>query len=157
MPGSSVHGISQARVLHWVAISFSRGSSRSRHGSHMWINPCALFNEMNSHGSAPCRLTNEAPELWLLWPYTHTPALSTLGWPWGSQMDGAPKWQNSLPGLKACSGGLFFFFLFYSSVFALYHVRDRGVIAKHLPFTHFNLLSSAATMTTEQKQGGKRT
>ena len=26
-PGSSVHGIPQARVLEWVAISFSRGSS----------------------------------------------------------------------------------------------------------------------------------
>ena len=29
-PGSSVHGISQARILEWVAISFSRGSSRLR-------------------------------------------------------------------------------------------------------------------------------
>ena len=28
-PGSSVHGISQASILEWVAISFSRGSSRS--------------------------------------------------------------------------------------------------------------------------------
>ena len=27
---SSVHGIFQARVLEWVAISFSRGSSRPR-------------------------------------------------------------------------------------------------------------------------------
>ena len=27
LPGSSVHGISQARILEWVAISFSRGSS----------------------------------------------------------------------------------------------------------------------------------
>ena len=26
-PGSSVHGILQARTLEWVAISFSRGSS----------------------------------------------------------------------------------------------------------------------------------
>ena len=26
--GSTVHGISQARILEWVAISFSRGSSR---------------------------------------------------------------------------------------------------------------------------------
>ena len=26
LPGSSVHGISQARVLEWVAIPFSRGS-----------------------------------------------------------------------------------------------------------------------------------
>ena len=28
LPGSSLHGILQARVLEWVAISFSRGSSR---------------------------------------------------------------------------------------------------------------------------------
>ena len=28
--GSSVHGISQARVLEWVAISFSRGFSQPR-------------------------------------------------------------------------------------------------------------------------------
>ena len=28
--GSSVHGISQARILSWVAVFFSRGSSRSR-------------------------------------------------------------------------------------------------------------------------------
>ena len=25
LPGSSVHGISQARILEWVAVSFSRG------------------------------------------------------------------------------------------------------------------------------------
>ena len=29
-PGSSVHGISQARILEWVAISYSRGSSHPR-------------------------------------------------------------------------------------------------------------------------------
>ena len=29
-PGSSVHGISQARILEWVAIAFSRGSSAPR-------------------------------------------------------------------------------------------------------------------------------
>ena len=29
-PGSSVHGISQAKILEWVAISFSRGSSWPR-------------------------------------------------------------------------------------------------------------------------------
>ena len=29
-PGSSEHGIFQARILEWVAISFSRGSSWSR-------------------------------------------------------------------------------------------------------------------------------
>ena len=30
LPGSSVHGIFQARMLEWVAISFSRGSSQPR-------------------------------------------------------------------------------------------------------------------------------
>ena len=30
LPGSSVHGILQARILEWVAIPFSRGSSQSR-------------------------------------------------------------------------------------------------------------------------------
>ena len=29
-PGSSVHGISQVRILEWLAISFSRGSSQPR-------------------------------------------------------------------------------------------------------------------------------
>ena len=30
LPGFSIHGIFQARVLEWVAISFSRGSSQAR-------------------------------------------------------------------------------------------------------------------------------
>ena len=35
LPGSSVHGISQVRILKWVVISFSRGSSRPRDGT--WV------------------------------------------------------------------------------------------------------------------------
>ena len=39
-PGSSVHGISQARILEWVAISFSRGSSKPRDLTHVsWVFP----------------------------------------------------------------------------------------------------------------------
>ena len=30
LPGSSVHGVLQARILEWIAISFSRGSSQPR-------------------------------------------------------------------------------------------------------------------------------
>ena len=30
LSGSSVHGILQARILEWVAISYSKGSSRPR-------------------------------------------------------------------------------------------------------------------------------
>ena len=32
-PGSSVHGILQARILEWVAVSFSRGASQPRDGT----------------------------------------------------------------------------------------------------------------------------
>ena len=35
LPGSSVHGILQARILEWVAISFSRGSSQPRDRSQV--------------------------------------------------------------------------------------------------------------------------
>ena len=38
-PGSSVHGISQARILGWVAISFSMGFSRHRDRIHVSCTP----------------------------------------------------------------------------------------------------------------------
>ena len=39
-PGSSVHGIPQARIVEWVAISFSRGSSQLRDRTCIsWV-PC---------------------------------------------------------------------------------------------------------------------
>ena len=34
-PGSSVCAIFQARMLEWIAISFSRGSSQPRQGSNL--------------------------------------------------------------------------------------------------------------------------
>ena len=39
LPGSSIHGISQARILEWVAISLSRGSSQPRDRTHI----CYVF------------------------------------------------------------------------------------------------------------------
>ena len=44
LPGSSLHGILQARVLEWVAISFSRGSSWPR--DRTWVSriPGRRFN-----------------------------------------------------------------------------------------------------------------
>ena len=38
LPGSSIHGISQVKILEWVAISFSRGSSQPR--DRTW-DPCS--------------------------------------------------------------------------------------------------------------------
>ena len=53
-PVSSVHGISQARILEWVAISYSRASSWPRKA---WLNPCLLHEQSGSlhwaYGDAP--------------------------------------------------------------------------------------------------------
>ena len=35
LPGFSVHRISQVSILEWVALSFSRGSSQPRDGTHI--------------------------------------------------------------------------------------------------------------------------
>ena len=38
LPGSSVHGVFQAKILEWVAISYSRGPSRPRDGTRVsWV------------------------------------------------------------------------------------------------------------------------
>ena len=47
LPGSSVHGISQARILEWVVIFFSKRSSRPR------VNPFSLHWKADSLQSQP--------------------------------------------------------------------------------------------------------
>ena len=44
-PGSSVHRILQARILEWVAISFSRGSSWPRDWTWIWGIAVRLFTD----------------------------------------------------------------------------------------------------------------
>ena len=39
-PGSSVHGLSQERILEWVTITSSRGSSRPRNQAYISCVPC---------------------------------------------------------------------------------------------------------------------
>ena len=43
LPGSCVHGIFQARILEWVAIPFSRGSSRPRDRTQVSCIACRFF------------------------------------------------------------------------------------------------------------------
>ena len=47
-PGSLIHGILQARLLKWAAVSFSRGSSRPRDQTHIscdsWIGRWILYH-----------------------------------------------------------------------------------------------------------------
>ena len=50
LPGSSVHGIFQARILEWVAISSSRGSSQPRDQTCVSCVSC-IENPLSHRGS----------------------------------------------------------------------------------------------------------
>ena len=50
-PGASVHGILQARIMKWVAIPFSRGSSQPR--TEPWVSHIA--GRFRSLGLLYCR------------------------------------------------------------------------------------------------------
>ena len=54
LPGSSLHGILQARVLEWVAVSFSRGSSRPRDQTRVSCIPGRRLNLWATRGWVPC-------------------------------------------------------------------------------------------------------
>ena len=51
LPDSSVHGINQARILEWVAISFSRGSSKPRDQIQVSCTAGRLFTVWATRGS----------------------------------------------------------------------------------------------------------
>ena len=74
-PGSSVHGILQARTLEWVAIPFSRGSSQPKDRTQVsyiagiftfWVTRKAMQENWSglfpTQGSNLC-LLNTSPEL----------------------------------------------------------------------------------------------
>ena len=68
-PGSSVHGILQARILEWVVISFSRGSSQPKdrtcvscigkrilyHCTNWFVSHSVVSNSWWPHGLYPTR------------------------------------------------------------------------------------------------------
>ena len=89
-PGSSLHEISQARILQWVAIFFSRGSSQPRY----WTYICCVFCDSNGRliqWSSPLNL-NTVPFLYTLYIligeyYTTISSLSRKKALWLSRLD----------------------------------------------------------------------
>ena len=50
-PGSSVHEISQAKILEWVAFSFSRGSSQPRERTYVSCIGRRILKPLSHQGS----------------------------------------------------------------------------------------------------------
>ena len=100
-PSSSVHGISQARILEWVAISFSSGSSWTRDQTHVscigrwilyhWATWEALMSIYNIYkcykGGKKERTTIVMRENFTK---STTEGLSQLSFPWGLEA----KWRE---------------------------------------------------------------
>ena len=77
-PGSSVHGILQAKVLEWVGIAFSRGSPSQTQGLNPGLLHCRqTLYHLHHQGSPRCRL--KSPSL-----------LSAIGQAWFSAPGGTP-------------------------------------------------------------------
>ena len=78
LPGSSVHGISQARILEWIAILFARESSWPRYRTQVSCIGRWILHHLN---------TREAPMLCYamsdsVWPHRQQP--TRLPHPWDS-------------------------------------------------------------------------
>ena len=56
LPGCSVHGILQASILEWVAISFSRGSSQPRDQTHISCIAGGFFTAEPPGKPNPCSI-----------------------------------------------------------------------------------------------------
>ena len=84
LPGYSVYGISQARILEWVAISYSKGSSQPRSGTYIscisrWVlyhwatseDPCDKVDieKMKKVSQRPLDSTDKRKQFWFqnLW------------------------------------------------------------------------------------------
>ena len=98
LPCSSVHGIFQARVLEWVAISFSRGYSQPRDWARVfcivgrrftiWATreaPVLSILRLLSKAESPHQLINPSISptwLWHVWEYNST-SMSECTFIWG--------------------------------------------------------------------------
>ena len=68
LPGSSIHGILQARILEWVTISFSRGSSQPR--DQTWVSRIGgrCFNLWTSWSIILFSSCNAWEYVFIFWP-----------------------------------------------------------------------------------------
>ena len=99
LTGSSVHGILQARILEWVAIPSSRGSSRSRDWTCVSSISCIAGGFFTSE--APGKALEYIAFQYFSWLQGPLPTL-----PW---FVSPPKfmWWNQMPNVMVFGGGAF--------------------------------------------------
>ena len=78
-PGSSIHGIFQARVLEWVAIFFSRGSSQPREASKVLFKYLCVVIIYIFLSTLVKQDSGVRVNLWVTWCEYHTAFLFLRG------------------------------------------------------------------------------
>ena len=78
-PGSSVHGILQTRILEWVAMPSSRGSSQPRNLTRVSCIAGGFFTRSATREAQSCYVFSHFSRVWLsetLWTTAHQAPLS---------------------------------------------------------------------------------
>ena len=91
-PGSSIHGIFQAIVLEWIAISFSIGSSRPRDGTQVSciVDRCfTVWATREVHRKSESEVAQSYLTLGTVWTIVHQLPLS-MGFPRQEYWSGLP-------------------------------------------------------------------
>ena len=84
-PGSSVHGVFQAKVLEWVAFSFCTGSSQPRDRTH--VSHVSLIGKSILYHWATCPLTGIQRPLPMMWVGTEWQEDSVLMGKWSIKLN----------------------------------------------------------------------
>ena len=106
-PGSSVHRTFQARILEWIATSFSRGSTRPRDWIHVscfsyigrwilypWVTWETLFS-CSMWDLVPWPLMEPGPLALVLWSLSHWTTREVPGLTFRSDISWRPEMENS--------------------------------------------------------------
>ena len=80
-PGSSVHWIFQARILEWVAISFSRGSSWPRDRTQVYCIGRWILYHWATREAPPCLMVPSALHWWWVYfAWAQIPQFQAASW-----------------------------------------------------------------------------
>ena len=107
-PGFTVYGILQARIMEWVAMPSSRGSSQPRDWTHVSYVSCTGRQVLTTSATweAPQHMSNRIHSLEWMWVYCEVCQLLSRVWifvtPWTEAHQAPLSWDS--PGMNTGMG-----------------------------------------------------
>ena len=126
LPGSSVHGILQARILEWAAISFSRGSSRPRNWTPVSCTAARVLTDWSTRQARIVQLALHLPSWSSINSRLHLYILILMYY-WAQSSASQVKICFTLHHLPL----LYIFWFIYNLYYSTYHPKDDNAIHGH--------------------------